>query len=503
MGAKDTNPRGPRQVPLLPSVYCPRTRATAADARGSPRTSDRPGEPTVPASKPAVRFIFITLMLDVLGIGLIIPVAPKLVDHLHHGTEAEASYIVSFLQATYAAMLFLFAPMLGSLSDRFGRRPVVLISLFGSGLDYLALSISPTITWLFITRAINGITGANMSAASAYIADVTPPEKRAGAFGMMGAAFGLGFVFGPLIGGTLGEYNIRWPFIAAGILAFLNWLYGMFVLPESLPKDRRRPFSFKRSNPIGALHGLGRYPIVAGLAASLFLLNLAQFGLHATWVLYTSHRYSWGPKDVGLSLAFVGIGAAIVQGGLARKIVPALGEKRSLLIGIALGVFAFLGYGLATHGWMIYCIILFASIGAISQPAVQSLISRAVRPDEQGLVQGTLTSLSSIAGIFGPIIGGSVFGYFISDKAPVYLPGAPFFVGAFLATASWFVAAWALRKWIAPPAPVVPVACPQCGYNVSGIPEPVCPECGTSFAPAQVGSRGGSDPASAPNDAPA
>lgn len=407
--------------------------------------------------KPALKFIFFTLVLDVLGIGLIIPVGPKLVQTIQGGGEEHAATVVGYLYATYAAMQFFFAPMLGSLSDRVGRRPVILIALLGSGLDFFAQALAPTLTWLFITRTINGISGASITVASAYVADVTPPEKRAAGFGMIGAAFGLGFVIGPLMGGWLGSINIRLPFYVAGGLTLLNWLYGLFVLPESLPKETRRPFSLARANPIGVFAHLGRYPLVAGLAACIFLVNLAQFGLHATWVLYTSHRYQWGPKEVGLSLAVVGIGAAIVQGGLARKLIPRmgkgmLGEKRALLFGLVLGVCAYAAYGLATQGWMLYVIIAVASLGAIGQPAGQALISKTVRPDEQGETQGALTGLQSVAGIFGPLIGGWVFAYFNAESAPIDIPGASFFVGAFLAFLGLLIAAWTVRDVRAEPA---------------------------------------------------
>lgn len=408
--------------------------------------------------KPAIGFIFLTLMLDVIGFGLIIPVAPKLVQRIQGGDLGAAAGTVGMLTASYAAMQFLFAPILGALSDRFGRRPVLLVALFGSGLDYFAMALSPTLWILFVTRAINGISGASMTAASAYIADITPPEKRAAGFGIIGAAFGLGFILGPLIGGLLGDIDIHYPFYAAGGLTLLNWLYGLFILPESLPPERRGTFSLARANPVGAFAGLGRYPLVAGLAGALFLLNLAQFSLHSTWVLYTSHRYAWTPRDVGLSLALVGIGAAVVQAGLARKIIPKLGERKSLLVGIAVGAFAFLGYGLATQGWMIYAVIAVASIGGIAGPAGQALISKAVRGDEQGSVQGTLTGLQSIAQILGPLIGTQTFAYFISDRAPISLPGAPFLVGSLLSVIGFFVAAWAVgRRSHATPAPPEPV----------------------------------------------
>lgn len=407
----------------------------------------------MPPRKPAIGFIFITLMLDVLGFGLLIPVAPRLVQSLLNGgqggTADEAAPYVALLMTTWYAMAFLCAPVLGALSDRVGRRPVILIALLGSGLDFFAQAMAPTLAWLFITRAINGISGASITVANAYIADITPPHKRAAAYGLVGAAFGLGFVIGPVLGGVLGDINIRLPFYVAGGLTLLNWMYGLFVLPESLPKERRSRIKLSRLNPVGAFGVLWRYPTVAKLAASLFLLNMAQFGLHATWVLYTGHRYGWGPRQVGLSLAVVGIGAAIVQGGLTRKIVPWLGEKWSLLLGIAMGACAYAAYGLATEGWMIYTIIAIASLGSVAGPAAQALITHTVKPDEQGTVQGAMTGLQSIAGIFGPLVGGLTFAYFISERAPIALPGAPFFVGAALSMLGLIVAAWAVR-WIAP-----------------------------------------------------
>jgi DHA1 family tetracycline resistance protein-like MFS transporter len=403
---------------------------------------------------PALRFIFITLMLDVLGFGLLIPVAPKLVESLLHGgaggTEAEAAPIVAGLQSTFYAMTFAFAPALGVLSDRVGRRPVILISLFGSGLDYLAMALTPTISFLFVTRVINGLTGASFSAASAYVADVTPPERRAAGFGMIGAAFGVGFVIGPVIGGMLGAIHIRLPFYAACALTFVNWLYGVFVLPESLPPERRAPFRWRRANPVGAFYSLGKYPLVLGMAVALFLLNMAQFALHATWALSMQYRFDWDPLHIGLSLMVVGLGAAVVQGGLTRKIVPALGEKRSLILGLAMGILAYIAYGAATEGWMIYTIIAIASLGAIAQPAGQALITEEVLPTEQGTIQGALASLMSIAGIIGPLVGGWTLAYFITEpppfpESPIPLAGANFYVSALIAGLGWLAAAWALR----------------------------------------------------------
>jgi DHA1 family tetracycline resistance protein-like MFS transporter len=416
----------------------------------------------VGSRKPALGFIFITLMLDVLGFGLLIPVGPRLIEDLQHGgvvqaatqpgVEAQAAGAVGLLASTYAVMQFLLAPILGSLSDRFGRRPVLLIALFGSGLDYFAMALAPSLWILFVTRAINGLSGASFTVGSAYVADVTPPEKRAAGFGLIGAAFGLGFVIGPAIGGFLGEHNHRWPFVAAGCLTLLNWLYGLFVLPESLPSERRGHFSLKRANPIGAFYGLGRYPFVARMAAAFFFLNLAQFGLHATWALYTQLRFEWGPRAIGWSLFAVGIGAAVVQAGLARRLIPVLGERRAVVAGLALSVLAYVGYGLANHGWMMYVVIAIGSLAGIGMPALQAMISHTVRPTEQGAVQGALTAVNNVAQIVGPLIGTGVFQHFVSDTIATKVPGAAFFSSAILALIGWVVVVWAMNS--APPSAV-------------------------------------------------
>jgi DHA1 family tetracycline resistance protein-like MFS transporter len=329
-------------------------------------------------------------------------------------------------------MQFLFSPLIGSLSDRFGRRPVILASLLGSGLDYILLALAPSLSWFVIGRIISGIMGASFTAGAAYIADVSPPEKRAQSMGIIGAAFGLGFIAGPAIGGLLGHYGLRVPFWAAAALTLVNWLYGLFVLPESLQPENRRAFRWSRANPLGALAALRRYPVVLGLAGVWFLLSLAHQVLPSTWVLYTGHRYGWGTRETGLSLALVGVMAAVVQGGLTRRIIPWLGERRSVVLGILIGAAGFVGYGLANSGWMIYVIIVFAAVAGIGNPAVQGIISNSVSANEQGAVQGALTSLASVAGIVGPPLVTGMFGYFISPQAPVNLPGAAFFLCALL-----------------------------------------------------------------------
>jgi len=407
----------------------------------------------VNARKPAIAFVFVTLVLDILGIGLLVPILPKLIAELSGGNVSAASTTFGALAALYSAMQFLCAPLLGSLSDRFGRRPVILCSLLGSGLDYLLMAWAPTLPWFFLARTVSGITGASLTAASAYIADVSPPEKRSQAFGLIGAAFGLGFIAGPALGGVLGHQGLRVPFLFAAGLTLLNWLYGLFVLPESLPVQNRRAFSWSRANPVGSLVALRRFPIVLSLTATFFLLHTAQNGLHSTWVLYTSHRYSWDTKAVGLSLALVGLMAMVVQGGLVRVIIPRLGERRSILIGLGIGICSMTSYGLATQGWMIYAILLVGSLGMISGPAAQGLISRSVPVNEQGAVQGALSSLASLSGIVGPPIGAGLFGYFIGPTAPIYLPGAAFFFGGFLMLGALLLAARAFRKNPSAPAP--------------------------------------------------
>jgi len=402
--------------------------------------------------KPALGFIFVTLVLDILGIGLIIPILPKLIEELSGGQVASAAHIYGWLAALYALMQFLCAPLLGSLSDRFGRRRVILGSLFGSGLDYLLLAFAPTLPWFFLGRIIAGITGANITAANAYIADVSPPEKRAANFGLVGAAFGLGFIAGPALGGVLGHYGLRVPFYAAATLTLLNWLYGLLVLPESLPRGQRRAFDWKRSNPIGSFVALKRHPELFGLTETYFLMHVAHQVFPATWVLYTGYRYHWTPTQVGLSLALVGLMAAIVQGGLARKIIPALGERRSIVVGLVNATIFFSLYGLATQGWMIYALILTGSFGGIAMPALQGLVSRSVPLNEQGAVQGALGSLASLAGILGPLLATKLFGHFIREAATVKVPGAAFFCGSMLMFSALMLALRAFRK-ATPPTP--------------------------------------------------
>ena len=396
--------------------------------------------------KPAIIFIFITLFLDIFGIGVIVPVLPKLVEQLQHGNVQAAAHAVGWLGALYALMQFVFSPVLGALSDRFGRRPVILASLFGSGIDYLLLAWAPTIGWLYLARIVSGITAANFSAASAYIADVTPPEKRAAGFGMIGAAFGLGFIAGPAIGGLLGTYGLRVPFLVAAGITLLNWLYGAFVLPESLAPENRRAFKWSSAHPIKALTALSRWPLVMGLAWTHFLSVLAGNIYPCLWVLYTGARYGWNSRQVGLSLALVGVMAAIVQAGLAGRILKIIGERRGIYGGMLAMAVAMFCYGSATQGWMVYFIILIGSMAGIGSPATQSMISQAVPPDEQGAVQGALNSITSVAGIIAPLVWTFLFSWAIAPERSVHIPGLPFFGAGIVSLAAAGLAWRAFRK---------------------------------------------------------
>lgn len=380
--------------------------------------------------KAGLGFILVTLFLDILGIGLVIPILPKLLESFVGHNTVDATRYYGWLMASYALMQFFFSPVLGSLSDRFGRRPILLLSVFGQASSYLLLAFAPNLFWLFVGRLIAGLFGASIGTATAYIADVSAPEKRAQNFGLVGMAFGLGFIAGPLIGGLLGGISAKLPFLAAAGLALTNVVYGLFVLPESLGAEHRRPFSWTKANPAGTMLSLRRYRSVAGLVGSVFFIYLAQAGLESIWVLYVGHRYLWDVRAAGLSLAVVGLSNAVVQGGLVRRIIPALGERRTLLFGMAVGVLAFIAYGSASVGWLIYPIAVFNSLSGLMGPAVQAIMSKEVSANEQGLLQGGVMSMQSLTRILGPLIASSAFGYFISDRAPVKVPGMSFFVGA-------------------------------------------------------------------------
>lgn len=382
------------------------------------------------ARKAAISFIFITLIIDITGLGLIIPVLPKLIQQLMHGTISEAGKIGGWLTFTYAIMQFIFAPVLGGISDRFGRRPVLLFSLFGFSLDYVFLSLAPTIGWLFVGRAIAGITGASITTASAYIADVSNKENRAKNFGMIGAAFGLGFIVGPVIGGLLGSFGARVPFIAAASLSFLNWLYGYFILPESLSVENRRAFSWKRANPLGSIKQLYRYPALGGLIGSFLLINVASHAVQSNWSFFTIERLHWNEKMIGLSLGVVGILVAVVQGLLTRIINPRLGNEKSVYTGMLLYTSGLLLFAFASQTWMMFVFLIPYCLGGIAGPALQSILSGNVQPSEQGELQGILTSLVSLTSIVGPPLMTGTFSYFTGPHAPVHFSGAAFLLGS-------------------------------------------------------------------------
>lgn len=382
--------------------------------------------------KAALGFILITVLIDVIGFGLIIPVAPGIIKELIHGDNSTASVYGGWLTLAYAAMQFFFAPVLGNLSDKYGRRPVLLFSLFGFGMDYLLLVFAPNIWWLFAGRILAGITGASFSTASAYVADVSEPEKRAQNFGLIGAAFGLGFIIGPALGGYLGSFGHRVPFAAAACLSLLNWLYGYFVLPESLPPEKRRPFEWKRANPVGSLVQLRKYPAVAGLIVSLTLVYIAVHAVQSNWSFYTIQKFNWNEKMIGNSLAFIGLLIALVQGVFIRAIIPKLGQARSMYIGLLMYSAGMLLFAFASATWMMFAFSVVYCLGGIAGPAIQGIISTHVPANEQGELQGALTSLMSATSIIGPPVMTSLFYLFSKPGAKVYFPGAPFALGAFL-----------------------------------------------------------------------
>jgi DHA1 family tetracycline resistance protein-like MFS transporter len=344
----------------------------------------------------------------------------------------QASKYGGILLFVYAFMQFIFAPILGNLSDRYGRRPVLLLSLFGFGVDYVFTAFAPSYGWLFVGRTVAGITGASFTTASAYIADVSTPENRAKNFGLIGAAFGLGFIIGPAIGGLLGKFGVRAPFIAAAILSLLNCIYGYFILPESLDPEHRRPFDWKRANPLGALMHLRKYPAIGGLIASVTFVYLAAHAVQSNWNYFTIYRFNWTEQMVGLSLALVGLLVALVQAGLIRIITPRIGNRRSIYLGLGLYGAGMLLFAFANQSWMMYVFLIPYCLGGIAGPALQAVMAGQVPANEQGELQGALTSLMSLTSIVGPLLMTNLFAYFTSSGAPILFPGAPFLMGAIL-----------------------------------------------------------------------
>ena len=401
--------------------------------------------------KAAVGFIFITVLIDIIGFGIIIPVLPQLLQQLMHVTDRTDISAISkpaiFLTLIYGLMQFIFAPILGSLSDRYGRRPVLLFSLLGFGLDYIFLAFAPSIGWLFLGRMISGITGASITTASAYMADISNEKNRAQNFGMIGAAFGLGFIIGPMLGGLLGELGTRIPFLVAAGLALVNALYGYFVLPESLDMEHRRAIDFKKANPISSLLKFKKYPAVLGLIFSLLLIYLSAHAVQSNWSFANINKFGWTPKMIGISLAVVGVLVSLVQGLLIRVVNPRLGNEKSVYIGITLYALGLTLFAFATQGWMMFLFLVPYCLGGISGPALQALISAHVPKNEQGELQGSLTGLQSLTTIVGPPMMIGLTSYFSIKNNPnhIYFPGAAFLLGAIFMLLSAIIAYWVLK----------------------------------------------------------
>ena len=394
---------------------------------------------SAPKRRAAFLFIFITILFDMMALGLIIPILPKLVASFVNDDAAAAAEVFGVFGTVWALMQLFFSPLLGMVSDRFGRRPVVLLSNLGLGLDYILMALAPSLAWLFVGRVISGITSASFSTAMAYLTDITEPEKRAAAFGKVGAAFGAGFILGPAIGGLLGSVHPRLPFVVAAVLGLANFLYGLFVLPKSLPPDRRAPFSWSRANPVGALRLLGSTSTLAVLSTVYFLGQIAHVVLPSMYVLYASYRYGWDTATVGLALALVGLSAMVVQIGVIGPVVKRFGERLALIAGLSFGTIGFLITGLSPIGTVSLLGIPFLSLWGLANPATQALMTRYVAPTEQGRLQGANASAQSIAQLIGPSIFTLTFAYFIKPGA-VMLPGAPFILAAVLLVAAMLVA---------------------------------------------------------------
>jgi DHA1 family tetracycline resistance protein-like MFS transporter len=398
----------------------------------------------------AFTFILVMVAFDFLAFGIIAPVLPDLIRGFEGGNFARASSIIGYFGLAWNTMQFVCSPILGAWSARFGRRPVILISCFGLGIDYVFMAVAPSLTWLFVGRIISGITASNVATAFAYITDVTPPENRAKAFGLISAAFGFGFVVGPAVGGLLGNINLRFPFWAAAVLSLINACYGFFVLPESLPPERRSKSAWHMANPLGSLKLFRSHPELSGLAVVVTLYYLAHQSLMSVWAIYSEYRYSWSRLDVGLSLAVVGVSAAIVSGALVGPYVKRFGERFSLVSGLVYGTIGFVCFGLAARGWVVLATIPFVALWGIAAPAIQALMAKHVDPSSQGKLQGGINSLRAFTGMIGPVLFTQVFSASIASGAKYHLPGAPYLLAAALLAASMLLAVYVTRGSAAP-----------------------------------------------------
>lgn len=394
----------------------------------------------------AMGFIFITMTIDVIGWGIIIPVMPRLIADMKHITIAEASAWGGYLVAAFSVMQLLFSPLMGNLSDAYGRRKVILFSLLGFCVDYIILALAHNYELLFLGRILSGITGASFTAATAYIADISTAETRAKNFGLIGAAFGLGFIIGPALGGLLSAWGLRAPFYAAAVLCFLNFLYGYFVLPESLKPENRRPLNWRQANPVGSFRHLKKYPAISGLLIAFVLLYLAGHAVQSVWNYFTMYQFNWTEKQVGFSLAIVGVLVGLVQGGLVRVVNPKIGNEKSVYAGFLLYTLGLVLFAFASSGWMMYVFLIPYCLGGIAGPALQSIITEQVPVNEQGLLQGSLTSLMSATSIVGPLIMTWLFSYATHNNAVLHFPGAPFLLGAVFMLASTLISYSFLSK---------------------------------------------------------
>jgi MFS transporter, DHA1 family, tetracycline resistance protein len=377
----------------------------------------------------ALAFIFITVLIDAIGFGVVIPVFPQLIVKLTGRDLAHAAEVSGWIAFLYASVQFLMGPVIGGLSDRFGRRPVLLASLAAFAADYVVMAFAPTLWWLVAARVVAGITGATFPTAYAYIADVTPPEKRGANFGVIGMAFGFGFIIGPALGGFVAKFGNEVPFLVSAGLAAANLLYGLIVLPESLPPERRRAFEWRRANPVGALMRLkSAHPVVLMLGATVFVWTLSYQSLYSIWSYHGQLRYGWNPEQVGWSLAAVGVTGAIVQGFLGRKLIPRFGQRRIIMLGMASAVAGYSSYAMADAGWMVYIGIVLSAFQGLVFPCLQGLMSAEMGPAEQGELQGAVASIQSLSAIVGPPLMTTVFARFSATDAPIYAPGAPFLV---------------------------------------------------------------------------
>lgn len=381
----------------------------------------------------ALFFIFITVLINMIGFGIIMPVMPELVMEVTGQGRADAARWGGVLSMAYAVMQFIMMPVVGSLSDRFGRRPIILLSLCAYSIDFLLMALAPSLAFLFIARILAGAFAATFTTANAYIADISPPEKRAANFGLMGAAFGLGFIIGPALGGIIGDiYGHRAPFFAVAGLGFINLVYGYFFLPETLNPDHRRPFEWRRANALGSFRHFRQYPVILPIAFAMFLYQLAHWAFPSVWAYFAGLKFGWSPKEIGFSLMAVGLASAIVQGGLTRLVMPKFGERRAAFFGAGVAIVAYFAYGVVAEGWMIYPLIAFGSLAGFTAPALQGIMSRTVPADAQGQLQGAIGSINGVSMIIGPLMMTQIFSAFSQADSAVFFPGAPFVLASLL-----------------------------------------------------------------------